>query len=224
MTNALPTDTETERTRQRYDRIALVYDWFEALPERVAVRRWRRMLWDQVEGPRVLEIGIGTGKNIPYYPSDLHITGVDLSPNMLRRAQQRKPRNDVELVLADAQDLPFPDAMFDSVVATFVFCSVPDPIRGLKETARVLKPGGQLILLEHVLSQRRILRQAMRALNPVGVRVSGANYDRETVTNVHLAGFEDVVAEDLCLDVVKLIEARSSVDQSVPEDMRKGSM
>ena len=132
---------------------------------------------------------------------------------MLERARVRAERTGaaVELIEADAQALPFPDATFDAAVATFVFCSVPDPVLGLGELRRVLVPGGQLLLLEHVLSHKPVLRPVMRLLNPLMVRVSGANIDRETAENVRRAGFVNLRVEDLWLDVVKLIEARVPV-------------
>jgi SAM-dependent methyltransferase len=113
------------------------------------------------------------------------------------------------LIEADAQELPFPDASFEIAVATFVFCSVSDPVLGLSELRRVLVPGGQLLLLEHVLSHRPLLRPLMRLFNPLAVRMTGANVDRETVENLLHAELVGVSADDLWLDVVKLVEARA---------------
>jgi phosphatidylethanolamine/phosphatidyl-N-methylethanolamine N-methyltransferase len=148
---------------------------------------------------------------MPFYPKGQRITAIDLSPRMLVRARERTARlkADVELREADVQALPFPDSSFDTVVATFVFCSVPDPVLGLREIRRVLRPGGQLLLLEHVLSHRSVLRPLMNALNPIVVRMMGANINRETVENVKVAGFAEPRVEDLWLDIVKLIAAES---------------
>jgi len=97
------------------------------------------------------------------------------------------------------------------VIATCVFCSVPDPVLGLRELHRVLAPGGQLLLIEHVLSHKPVVHTLMQVLNPVVVRMMGANINRETLTNIHVAGFEDLVVEDLLLDIFKRITARKEV-------------
>jgi ubiquinone/menaquinone biosynthesis C-methylase UbiE len=200
----------TAATRARYDRLARFYD----LMERGAERRlspYRTVLWQRVQGQRVLEVGVGTGKNMAYYPPGLTVTAVDLSSRMLEKARARARREGVTVDLreADAQALPFTSASFDTVAAACLFCSVPDPVPGLSEMRRVLKPGGQLILLEHVLSCRPILRALMSFANPLVVRLMGANVHRETVENVWRAGFRDVRAEDLWLDIAKLIEDRA---------------
>jgi ubiquinone/menaquinone biosynthesis C-methylase UbiE len=201
-------DRATERIRMRYDRIAPLYDRMEAGAER-RFRPWRAALWQRVPAGRVLELGVGTGKNFPHYPADTRITAIDFAPRMLAQAQQRARRDNVAvtLLLADAQALPFPDASFDTVAATFVFCSVPDPLLGLREAHRVLVPGGQLLLLEHVLSHKPVLRALMRLMNPLVVRLYGANISRETVASVERAGFRIEYAENLALDIVKLIAA-----------------
>lgn len=205
------TSRETERTRARYDRIASIYDPMEAVVERLGFSRWRPLLWQRVHGPRVLEIGVGTGKNFPYYPPDTDVTAIDISPKMIAHAERKAEREGtpVQLELGDAQNLRFPDDSFDTVVATFVFCSVPDPVQGLREAARVLKPGGQLLLLEHVLSEKDVVRQIMNFTNPVIVRVMGANIDRQTAANVERARLHIKSVENLWFDIVQLIEAET---------------
>lgn len=115
-------------------------------------RRWRRQLWCSVPAGRVLEIGVGTGKNVPSSPAGADVVAIDFSQRMLERAGRRARRlgAGVELSLMDAQALAFRDAAFDAAVATFVFCSVPDPVLGLAQARRGLKPGGRLYLLGHV--------------------------------------------------------------------------
>jgi ubiquinone/menaquinone biosynthesis C-methylase UbiE len=203
---------DTERTRRAYDRSALWYDIQEWLPEKLAFRNWRKRLWNLVPGGEVLEVGVGTGRNFPYHEEKMHVTAIDLSPKMLRRAEARAKRDGVpvSLLTMDAQALDFPDSQFDAAVATFVFCSVPDPVLGLSEVRRVLKPGGRVYLLEHVLSHKPVLGWLMRHTNNFWRALSGANIARETVANVEAAGFDIVSVENLRLDVVKLIVAEKA--------------
>ena len=108
----------------------------------------------------------------------------------------------------DAQRLAFPDKAFDSAAATFVFCSVPDAVAGLREVRRVLKPGGRFVLLEHVRLGNRLLGRLMDLLNPPWLRLSGDNINRDTVANVQRAGFQVVAVDGFFGGLVKLIEAR----------------
>ncbi len=207
---------DTEKARRAYDRAALWYDAEEWLPEKLAFRRWRRRLWGLVPDGDVLEVGVGTGRNLPHYRKDMRVSAIDLSPKMLRRAEQRAKRGsiDVSLSVMDAQALDFPEAQFDAAVATFVFCSVPDPVLGLREVRRVLKPGSRIYLLEHVLSHKPVLGWLMRHTNGFCRALSGANIARETVANVEKAGFSIVRVESLWLDVVKLIVAEKAVSDT----------
>lgn len=200
---------QTARTKSRYDRQATSYDRRTALMERLAFRQLRRQIWSRVGGENVLEVGIGTGANMPYYPSMVQVTGIDLSSGMLAQARDRADRDGVAVRLGemDAQDLQFPPATFDSAVSTCVFCSVPDPVRGLREVYRVLKPGGRLIMLEHVRGPG-LLGPLFDLVNPLVVRVSGANINRRTVENVRLAGFAIESVESRFAGIVKVIVAR----------------
>jgi ubiquinone/menaquinone biosynthesis C-methylase UbiE len=200
---------ETQITRSRYQRISTLYDFMETLPER-RYKPWRERLWSLVKGPKVLEVGVGTGKNIPFYPNGLQITGIDLTPGMLERARKRAVdlKLDVDLRIGDVQALDFPDETFDSVVATFVFCSVPDPLLGLGQLVRVVKPAGQVILMDHVRSEEPLFGMLMDALNPIVVRITGANINRRTVENVREASLVVDYVEALGMgDIFKLIVA-----------------
>ena len=204
-------DRATETTRRRYDRLSRTYDLMEWAAERRAFEGYRRRLWSLVEGRRILEVGVGTGKNIPFYPGGAEVTAIDLSPGMLDKARRRAAElgSSVELREMDVQDLDFPDGGFDAVLTTFVFCSVPDAVRGLREMRRVLRPGGQLLMLEHVLSRRPVLGRAMQVVNPAVVRIMGANIDRRTRESIEAAGFLIEQETYLWLDIVKLFQARS---------------
>lgn len=202
--------TATETIRQRYDRIAPYFDTLEAGMETMLFGRLRQRLWARVGDGKVLEVGVGTGKNFPYYPTAADITAIDFSPAMLERARRKAEKSAlaVDLRLMDAECLDFPEHSFDTAIASFVFCSVPDPLRGLAELRRVLKPGGRLLLLEHVLSSKPWLAALMRRLNPLVVTAFGANIDRDTVGNVARAGFTDIAIDPVSGDIVKLLEAR----------------
>lgn len=203
-------ELELERTRHRYDRIAPIYDLFSVISE-LRLSRWRRRLWELVtEGP-VLELGVGTGKSLRLYPPGLDVVGIDISQRMLARARRRARRSgpSVRLELADAQDLPYDDGSFATVVTTCVFCSIPEPARALAEARRVLQPGGRLLMLEHVLSHRPRLRRWMQWLDPISAALWGAHIDRDTVDAVGRAGFADIEATPLWLDVVQLVCARN---------------
>ena len=203
--------SETVRTQKRYDRQAAVYDLTEAPMELVAFGRLRRRLWADVNGDVVLEVGVGTGKNLSFHPEGARVVAVDLSPRMLRRAASRARRlgKDVDLVLADAQQLPFCDDAFDAAAATFVFCSVPDPVAGLQEVRRVVCEEGRVHLLEHVRARNPVIGQLMDLANPIAVRLTGANINRDTVSNVSRAGIT-VDAVESRFGLVKLIRGHPS--------------
>lgn len=200
----------TALTQKRYQRIAPLYDKIESLMEG-RFRPWRRKLWQSVRGPEVLEVGVGTGKNIEYWPANTEVTAIDLTPGMLAIARQRaiSLKWDADLRLGDVQSLEFPSASFDTVVATFVFCSVPDPVQGLREVGRVVRPDGQILLLEHVRIDRPVVGALMDLVTPLVVRINGANINRRTVENVHAAGLHIDRVEDLdSMGMFKLIFAR----------------
>jgi ubiquinone/menaquinone biosynthesis C-methylase UbiE len=204
-----PDEAATATIQRRYDRQATTYDLFDA-PVEFLMGRGRRRLWDLVPPEaRVLEVGVGTGRNLRWHPPGVSITAVDFSPQMLARAAARaeKEKAGAQLALMDAQDLALADEAFDVAVATCVFCTVPDPVLGLEEVRRVLRPDGRLLLLEHVRSGLPVLGRSMDLFNPMMVRMSGTNINRETVRNVEKAGFHILEVDDLFLDIVKLIIA-----------------
>jgi ubiquinone/menaquinone biosynthesis C-methylase UbiE len=180
-----------------------------AIAERVGLRKWRRLLWSRVESSRVLEIGVGTGDNFPYYPLDAEITAVDFSEGMLKRARDKASRHKVKVNLQqmDAQNLEFADNTFDTVAATMVFCSIPDPVRGIREVERVCKRGGKVVLLEQDFSANRFSRLLVKLVNPLVMRM-GSDFRRRTIEDVAKSGLKVERVTNLWAGMFKLIEAR----------------
>lgn len=204
-------DKQTKITQARYNRLAPVYDLMELATERSAFQDWREQFWSHLTPGRILEVGVGTGKNMPYYPKGAEVTAIDLSEGMLSRAKKRAEilGIDAALHLMDVQRLAFPRGTFDSAVSTFVFCSVPIPVKGLQELSRVVKPGSDIWLLEHIRIDKPVIGSLVDLANPLVVRLMGANINRQTVENVKRAGLHILEVEDLLGDLVKLIHART---------------
>ncbi len=192
---------DTEATPKRpqeavtaaYDRMSPFYDLYDAPMEVMGGRRRRKRVIGGARG-RTLEIGVGTGRNLALYPPGVEVTGIDVSEGMLDRARRRAREGDLQVDLrqADVQALPFEDDSFDTVTATCVFCSVADPVAGLREVARVVAPEGRVLLLEHVRPRNRVLGWIFDRLTPLVSRVFGPEINRRTEENVEAAGLEIV--------------------------------
>lgn len=204
-------DKTTETIKRRYNRIAGIYDHLESMMEKGKMADWRRAVWEQARG-KILEVGVGTGRNISFYPADTDITAIDFSEKMLQKAREKADllKKHVDLYLMDVQNLEFSTDTFDTVITTCVFCSVPDPVKGLSEINRVCKKDGQIIMLEHVRSQKPFLGLIMDLINPLTVRISGANINRHTVENLQKAGLQVEVEQDLMMDIIKRLDCRKS--------------
>ncbi|MDZ7835260.1 MAG: class I SAM-dependent methyltransferase [Alkalibacterium sp.] len=201
------TEKLNEKIRKRYDRVSGVYDSMDKMMR----DSWRQDLLKDVRG-NVLEVGIGTGANLPFYPEGIQLTGIDFSPKMLEHAKRKVETlslpYQVTLTEMDAQQMNFPDDTFDYVVTTCVFCSVPDPVRGLKEIGRVCKPDGRILMLEHMRSDNRAVGKAMDVLNPLVVNTWGANINRKTLENISKAGLQIVEKENLFSTIVRKLEVK----------------
>lgn len=182
-------DRATERVRRRYDGAAGYYDESIAFLERLLFAGGREWVCSRARG-EVLEVAVGTGRNLPFYdPREVRLTGIELSPKMLEVARRRARDLGVEADLrpGDATALPFPDASFDAVVATLALCTIPDDRRAVAEAVRVLRPGGRLLLLEHVRSPLPPIRVLQALLNPLTVLLEGDHLLREPLDHVRAA-------------------------------------
>ena len=197
-------DTACQAT---WDRLSRTYDWVTAGDER-RFGPAKSRLFTRMKG-RCLMLAAGTGNDFRHFPPGLEITAIDISPAMIERAGRRAAayRGRLELRVMDAQSLEFPNATFDTVATACTFCSVPDPLLGLRELRRCLRPGGTLLMFEHVRSRVGPIALLQDLMTPV-LRVLGPEMNRDTVANVMRAGFELVREENVYFDVVKAIEAR----------------
>ena len=179
-------DAETERIRLIYDRRARRADASPSTGDRAA--SW---LCSQAEGD-TLEIGIGRGRTLPYYPSNVKLSGIELSPVSLQSALRRARELGLNASLreGDASALPYPDEHFDTVVFCRVLCTIPNDCAAVAEAARVLRPGGRLLLLEHVRSPHLIVRAIEKLLDPIAVRRMGDHLLREPLTHILAEGLK----------------------------------
>ena len=195
---------------KRYNRIAGIYDMMEAPMENM-FSKWRKNMLKGASG-KTLEVGIGTGKNIPYYHDDIELTGIDFSPKMVEMASKKaKNSENVKILEMDAEEMEFSNDSFDTVVTSCVFCSVPHPVEGLREIRRVCKNGGKILMLEHVRSHKKIIGGLMDMFNFIPLHLYGANINRRTYENLLKAGFnpQHICVKNLWLDIVKLIEIKN---------------
>lgn len=193
----------------KYNRIAPIYELIDLPLELFFFREWRKEALSDLSG-KVLEVGVGTGRNLKYYPADCRVIGIDKSEGMLQKAREKtEGRKNITLYPMDAEHLEFPDNSFDYVVITFVLCTIPDPVKALREMRRVLKPSGELIALEHVHSDYPFIDFIEHLINPVLFLLLGDHTTRHTVNNIEKAGFTIKEAKKLAFkDVFRKIRAR----------------
>ncbi|MEF8874114.1 MAG: class I SAM-dependent methyltransferase [Candidatus Thermoplasmatota archaeon] len=200
---------EGEKVKKRYDRVAPIYDGLEWLLEVGKFSTWREELFERVRGDtsggRMLEVGVGTGKNIAYYPKGWDLHAVDFSEKMLEKAEERalEVAKDVDLSWMDIEDLGYEDDSFEAIISTWVFCSVPDPVKGLKELRRVGKPSGRIYMLEHMRSKMIVVRNLMDHFNWIRLNILGENINRKTLRNIEKADLQVIEENDLWLDIFK---------------------
>ena len=200
---------EIKRVREIFDATAAQYDKGMAFNEKLFFGDGRAWACSQAHG-QVLELAIGTGLNLPFYPADIELTGIEISPAMLEVARRRARSlgRQVELVVGDAQALPFPDQHFDTVVCTIALCSIPDERQAVAEAWRVLRQGGCFVGLEHVRSPNIIIRGIERLLEPYTLRTQADHLLREPVETLQEVGFSIEYLKRQKLGIVERLIAR----------------
>ncbi len=210
--------TETDRIRRLYDDLAATYDRSLGVTERLLLGRFRQAYGALLRG-ETIEVGVGSGLNIPFYsPAVTRAVGVDLSGEMLRHARERASQLNVPFALmqADAEALPFPDATFDTVAISLSLCTIPDPVKALRELGRVCRPEGRIVMLEHVRSTARPLAVMQSVLSPLNERAIGCHLDRDTFGLARSLGFSIDETRTRLFDAVRLVVARPPSSAMLP--------
>jgi ubiquinone/menaquinone biosynthesis C-methylase UbiE len=201
-------ESPAARQKRVWDSSAPSYDKQIAFFEKIQFGGGREWLGERAHG-RVLEVGIGTGRNLPYYPPGAAITGIELSPAMLAIARERAAGlgREADLREGDAERLPVGDAAFDTVVCALSLCTIPDPAAAIGEMKRVLVPGGRLLLLDHIGSTWPPVYAAQWLLERITIRAAGEHFTRRQLPLVQAAGFRIVETERLKAGTVERIHA-----------------
>jgi ubiquinone/menaquinone biosynthesis C-methylase UbiE len=196
----------------RYQRIAWAYDLLDLPFEYGRYRKIRPQMFRGLSG-RILDAGVGTGRNFPFYPPGSEVVGIDLSPAMLKRAERRRPTAaaPVELRQMDVTRLDFPDRSFDAAVATFLFCTLPDELQvaAMRELGRVVKPGGIIRCLEYSRPSGGLRRAMLRLWEPWVYWAYGATFDRQTERQASEAGLRLFESRFVYDELIKLLGARA---------------
>lgn len=192
---------------EKYNRFSVVYDALEWPIEKLLFSKWRKRIIGDARG-KILEVGVGTGKNLPYYSNNAKVTGIDISSGMLKKAikKSKKLKLNCSLLLMDAESMKFGNNSFGNVLCTFILCSVPEPVKVLEEMRRVCKPNGRILMMEHVVSKNWLIALWQKIHNPITQWLVGVNINRDTVGNIRTAGLKIIKEENLALkDVFKLV-------------------
>ncbi len=204
----------TDRLRSLWERYAPRYDRDTNFYDLLLLGDSRSWACSQTSG-QVLEVAIGTGRNLPFYPRGIQLTGIDFSPAMLDIARGRAAALGVEVTLieADAQQLPFADDRFDTVVCTLALSGIPDPAAAINEMYRVLRPGSQLLVVGHVASPYRVVRAGQRRLERLSIRLAGDHQTRQPYPEILAAGFTVDRRERLRARIIERVRAFKPTDQ-----------
>src|SRR5918997_1164216 len=200
---------ETERLKRHWEREAPTYDRRMGFFERVLFGDGREWVCSRASG-EVLEVAVGTGRNFTFYPQGVRLSGIDLSPAMLEIARERAEELgvDADLREGDARQLPFADASSATVVCTLSLCTIPDDRGAIAEMRRVLRPGGRLLLLDHVRASSKVWLAVQRVLEPLPRRFACEHLLRRPLEHVLAEGFEVEQRERSKAGIVERLSAR----------------
>lgn len=200
-----------EEIRRKYNKFARWYDFAQGIPELLGLRKLRRELLQRASG-EILEVAVGTGKNLRFYPKDRQIIAVDLSPKMLDIARKRAKELEIDIsfLVMDAENLAFPDRSFDTVVDSLSLCTFPEPVIALKEMARVCRAEGRLLLLEHGRSDREWLGRWQDRRADTHAKQLGCRWNREPLNLTIQAGLKIISARRTFFGILHVIEAAPS--------------
>ncbi|MCO8275799.1 methyltransferase domain-containing protein [Actinoplanes sp. TRM 88003] len=198
----------TDKARQVWDKAAPAYDRQIVFLERVWFTGAREWIGARAQG-RVLDVAVGTGRNLPFYGAGTTISGIELSPVMLAQARQRAAElgRAADLREGDAEHLPYAEGSFDTVVCALSLCTIPDPRTAVAEMHRVLVPGGRLLLVDHIGSSWPPIRAAQWLLERLTIATAGEHFTRRQRDTVVAAGFQIVESERLKAGSIERIHA-----------------
>lgn len=197
-----------KKIEKKYDFTANLYDILDYPFEAFRYKKIREKVWELCEG-RILDAGIGTGRNIPFYPQNSKVHGIDLSHSMLNKARKRAKKHDkeVELEKMDMTSTSFPDNHFDTVVATFLFCVMPDELqpKALKEIKRICKDDGKIIFLEYEYSKKPLRKFFMKLFSPYVEFMYNARFDRKTLEHIKKEDFKILHNKHVYEDIIRMV-------------------
>ena len=198
-----------ENLEKQFDRTSRFYDWIDWPFERFRYRKIRQRIWKGLSG-KILDAGVGTGSNIPFYPENQQVFGIDLSAGMLERAKAKASSlgKNVDLQKMSVYHTPFSDGTFDAVVATFLCCVVDQPVLAARELKRICKKDGKIYFLEYVLSKKPVRRFIQKMVTPYTRFMFGVDFTQDTLATLQKEGFQIIQEKNITGDVLKLIVAQ----------------
>ena len=211
----------SQEISQKYNRFSRWYDLVEGIPDLLGLRKLRQKLLERASG-EILEVAVGTGKNLTHYHRASHMTAVDVSEKMLSVARKRAKRLSLEVVfiVTDAEALPFSDKSFDTVVSSLTTCTFPNPLVALQEMARVCRPDGRILLLEHGRSDQESLGRLQDRLADRNAKALGCHWNREPLQLVQKAGLKVNEARRIFFGIFHQIEAEPGLTPHMIRESR----